>query len=108
MTCFHYITVVCASGPTAHNKKSADATTNRSKPVRTQKKKTAPKSKTPTPPPTKICVHKSVLEQLDAALQPSTYGKIVIPNRPTTHMGSTKQLEMELDEEVDELEGESS
>jgi hypothetical protein len=90
-----YIAMVRTTGPTAHRKKSADATINGSKPVRTQKKKTAPKSKTPTPPPTKNRVRKSVLEQLDAAFQPSTSGKIVLPKHTATRMGSAEQLEME-------------
>jgi hypothetical protein len=103
--CFrYYMTMVHATGPTAHNKKSADATLNGSKPVRTRNQ-TAPKSKTPMLPPTKICVRKSVLEQLDAAYQPSTSGKIVIPKCTITRMGSAEQLEMDLDEEADELEG---
>lgn len=100
--------MVRGTGPTARTKKSGDAATNGSKPVSTRKKKTAPKSKTPTPPPTKYRVRKSVVEQLDAALQPSTSGKIIIPGRTTTHIGSVEQLEMELDSEVDELERESS
>jgi hypothetical protein len=99
--------MVCATGPTAHSKKSADATINGFKLVCIQKKKTAPKSKTPTPLPTKGCVHKSVLEQLDAAFQPFISGRIVILKYTATRMGSAEQLEMELDEEADELEGES-
>jgi len=87
--------MVHGTGPTACNKKSANAATNGSKPVCTQKKKTAPTSKTPTPPPTKNCVRKSVLEKLDAALQPPTSGKIVIPKCTITCMDSDEQLEIE-------------
>ena len=48
--CFRYTTTVYRTGPTAHNKKSADATANGSKLIHTQKKKTGPKLKTPIPP----------------------------------------------------------
>jgi len=83
-------TMVRGTGPTTHTKKPDNAATNGSKPVSTQKKKTAPKSKTPTLPPTKYCVHKSVVEQLDAALQPSTSAKIIIPKCTTTCISSVE------------------